>query len=1360
MITCTADAALFNTAYNATTGQPMAPGTRDQRWQVGTGTATGPASVPSWQDAFVPASILPAWSASPFDNAGWVTYNNNTLHNGQIDLYFRIQFDIDPNVSLEGFVLPMDFYADNSVPEVWVNGDPQSDTQDGLPQASAAETYLYAGFQEGRQASTELTGFQHGRNEIIVRVASNGPAVGFMAQIQPTAFCSDFGDAPASYGTTIADNGPRHSLPGYDPDTNTTALMLGTQIDVEADGQPSADASGDDATNAADEDGVTAPIVATVGDDTTVTVSATNNSDEAATLAGWIDLNGNGTFDAAELVTVAVPANSGTADYQLTFPATTTTSDTFARFRLFPADVTTFEPTGLVTGGEVEDYPVTVTARDLSIAKTSTMTEDSRPGDTVTYTVTATNTGSAAYTDANPAVVFDDLSKVLDDADYNSDADAETSDGSAVPAPSFLAPSFLSWSGPLAVGESVTITYSATLTGGGDGTVRNVAWQPNTPPPSGPPTSVPSCDPASPQGTDPVTGEACAATEGLLPKLTIEKVASVQDLPADGETVTYTVTVTNDGPGVSTAAAPATATDDLSAVLDDATFGEILAPATGASFDADAEELTWAGPLGVGESVNISYTVVYDANAGGDNILLNTACVPADESTSDAAACDSVQIPGANVHMDKSVDPESGTSVAAGQQVTYTLSFENTGQAPAAVNAVDDLADVLDDATLGTITAQPGLSAVQSGDELVITGEVPIGETLTVTYTVTVNAYAEQGDHNLGNVLGLPGGECPPEGCSTTNNPIRHITVEKSATPTDGVLPGDVVEYTVIVTNDGEGDYTAEVPAAISDDMTDVIDDAAYNDDVSVVASDGSNVPAAAFGAGILTWSGPLAAGETVTITYTVTVTNLGDHDLVNTVAAQCEEGEICDTPPPPVEILLPHVVPSKSSDPASGATVVAGGIVTYTLSWTNDGQASGPLDATDDLSDVLDDAEMTGNPVVDAAHADSIDAVFDGAEQTIRVTGDIAPGETVTVTYQVTVKPDGERGDNIVGNVLTPDVPPYECAVDGCDPFVPPSTEHKIPEITDTKSVDPAANTSVKAGQELTYTLTFTNGGTAAGAVNRVDDLTHVLDDAEVTAAPAPSDPALTVSAIENSRFSITGQLQPGQTVTVSYTVTVKASAEQGDQQVANFLLNPEDPPPADPVCTDGEDCTFNPISDVTVTKTADPASGTKVKEGQNVTYMLTFANTGQGAEAIDYTDHMAGVLDDADLIKAPTASDDALTASDVAGGSFTVSGELAAGQTVTVTYAVKVRAWANQGDHSLGNVVSVTGQEPPTECAAESGLCTEHSVEEPSPQGPPLAVTGGDLGAGIVFGAAGLLLLMAGGVLLYARRRRVAAE
>ena len=104
----------------------------------------------------------------------------------------------------------------------------------------------------------------------------------------------DRGDAPESYGTLNADNGPNHLL--------SRGLFIGLPPDSEPDGQPSADATGDDPI-ASDDEALqyqfpSGPFLP--GDTFSVTVPVFNDTGAGALLCGWVDFNANGTFENAD----------------------------------------------------------------------------------------------------------------------------------------------------------------------------------------------------------------------------------------------------------------------------------------------------------------------------------------------------------------------------------------------------------------------------------------------------------------------------------------------------------------------------------------------------------------------------------------------------------------------------------------------------------------------------------------------------------------------------------------------------------------------------------------------------------------------------------------------------------------------------------------------------------------------------------------------------------------------------------------------------------------------------------------------------------------------------------------------------
>jgi hypothetical protein len=172
---------------------------------------------------------------------------------------------------------------------------------------------------------------------------------------------TDFGDAPDSYKTLNPHGGPGHIFtevnhPGQH-------LRIGKEIDADLDGIPTDGNDGDDLSLPVnDEDGVLAgtSIFAT---SPALSVPITNTTGQSATLVGWLDFDGSGTFDAGERATVTIPAGVGRAD--LVWPVieaahTESAISTYLRLRLYPGEVADPQPEGktFIDGGEVEDHRV------------------------------------------------------------------------------------------------------------------------------------------------------------------------------------------------------------------------------------------------------------------------------------------------------------------------------------------------------------------------------------------------------------------------------------------------------------------------------------------------------------------------------------------------------------------------------------------------------------------------------------------------------------------------------------------------------------------------------------------------------------------------------------------------------------------------------------------------------------------------------------------------------------------------------------------------------------------------------------------------------------------------------------------
>ena len=183
--------------------------------------------------------------------------------------------------------------------------------------------------------------------------APDGEVEDYMVMVEeyPTETL-DFGDAPdPAYPTLLASNGARHFI--------VPPLYLGAGVDNEPDGQPDANALGDDNDGNDDEDGVVFGAALVCGARVPVTITASVPPTGAAFVDAWIDFNADGDWaDAGEQIFASVPVANGVNNLNFNVPAGATPGKTFARFRLSSTGGLAY--TGLSLDGEVEDYQVSI----------------------------------------------------------------------------------------------------------------------------------------------------------------------------------------------------------------------------------------------------------------------------------------------------------------------------------------------------------------------------------------------------------------------------------------------------------------------------------------------------------------------------------------------------------------------------------------------------------------------------------------------------------------------------------------------------------------------------------------------------------------------------------------------------------------------------------------------------------------------------------------------------------------------------------------------------------------------------------------------------------------------------------------
>ncbi|MCK2034565.1 DUF11 domain-containing protein [Microbacterium sp. SSW1-49] len=353
-----------------------------------------------------------------------------------------------------------------------------------------------------------------------------------------------------------------------------------------------------------------------------------------------------------------------------------------------------------------------------------------------------------------------------------------------------------------------------------------------------------------------------------------------------------------------------------------------------------------------------------------------------------------------HITIDKVVDK---TTANVGDTLTYTVTAVNDGGR--------DLTDITLRDTLpegATFVSASGGGTYANGVVTWNLATMPLGQLFSYTVTAKVakegttlvNRWGVDGPTPVTPLHPCPAPNDDEESCATTTVPSVALTFAKTSVPAAGsiVKPGDTVAYTVKVTN---ATATASTAGKVTDDMSDVLDKATLVAPPTVTCAPTANscgqVDYTA-GDDSFTWSSsvarPLAANTSATITYTVRVGDDASGTLRNLLVE------------PDIAVEHPILQVDKVVDKGAGALVNPGDDVTYTLSIANTGAvASGSFSVFDDLSDVVDNATFDPDSISISPAVGT--AAYDAGTRRLTWTGALAAGQSVQVSYTVTVDDD-----------------------------------------------------------------------------------------------------------------------------------------------------------------------------------------------------------------------------------------------------------------------------------------------------------------------------------------------------------------
>ena len=613
-----------------------------------------------------------------------------------------------------------------------------------------------------------------------------------------------------------------------------------------------------------------------------------------------------------------------------------------------------------------------------------------------------------------------------------------------------------------------------------------------------------------------------------------------------GDVVRFNITVNNTG---SANATGVNVTDVLNPVFE-------FVNASG-NVKADVNNVVVWNNLNIVNGTSV--TVWVEVRVKTNGTFTNVATAKANENNSSFDNKTNITVnPVVNLTVIKSSDVVGNASV--GDLVNYTITVTNNGPSNA---TMVNITDKLDD-TFEFINASGGVSPVDGvitwNISKIVNGTsvsvwVQVRVTMNGTFTNVAVVKAKENDTEFNNETNI------------TVDPVVNLAVNKTVNATN-VIVGDLVEFTINVTNNGPSNATGV-------NITDRLDSAfEFIADLN---------PDASYADGVVSWNiDKINVNETASVVLTVRVVKEGNFS--NVAFAKSNENDT-ETNGSSENVTAGTVILNITKS-ANASVVNVGDVVRFDITVNNTGSANATgVNVTDVLNPVFEFVNASGNAKADVNNV----VVWNNLN--------ILNGTSVTIWVEVRVKTNGTF-TNVAAATANENKTTFDNKTN--------ITVNPVVNLTVVKHSDVIGNASV--GDLVNFTIVVTNNGPSnATMVNITDELNSAFEFVNASG---------NAKADENNVVKwIIPKIVSGNSTSVWVQVRVKANGTFTNVAV---VKSKENSTPSE----NGTNVTVDPVVNLSVNKTVN---ATNVIVGDLVEFTINVTNNGpSNATGVNITDRL----------------------------------------------------------------------------------------------------------------------------------------